>query len=160
MTKLSLRAFLAGPVLHASSTSAKRNGLTNVPPNITNAVNLGYASDTSFNPYIYRDGGGGGYINGYHVISYSDSFTTTGHINSSLTSFAHNTFAYFGYTDKTDPTKMYDFGTAATSNTGYRHFLGAPLKANIGNETNLTHTVISIWPNSMKFSKFCLSSSS
>ena len=42
---------------------------------------------------------------------------------------------------------MYDFGTTPSAKTGYRHFKGT-LAADRANETNVPHTVISIWPNS------------
>ena len=50
---------------------------------------------------------------------------------------------------------MYDFGTAPNAKTGYRHFKGT-LAANRSNETNVPHTVISIWPNSTCFLEYGL----
>lgn len=84
-------------LLNTLSIHAALTALTNVPPNLTSSENLGYATNDPFNPYMYRDGGGGGFINGFHVLSFSDSFTTVGPINGTLTSFVHNTFSYFGY---------------------------------------------------------------
>lgn len=70
-----------------------------LPPQIASVEIIDLVTDNAFNPSIYRDGGGGGYINGYNVISFADSYTTAhpGLCNSNLTSFVHNSFAYFGY---------------------------------------------------------------
>jgi len=67
-----------------------------LPPQINSVEIIDSISDDSFNPSIYRDGGGGGYINGYNIISFSDSFTTGGNVLQNYTSFVHNSFAYFG----------------------------------------------------------------
>lgn len=79
---------------------------------IANTNNLDYATSTNLNPGIYRDGGGGGCVNGLCVVGFSDTticnglFQITG--STALTnlcktvggamgmnSFAHNTFATF-----------------------------------------------------------------
>lgn len=78
---------------------AVSTALINTPINVASSQVHDYVSDANFNAAIYRDGGGGGYINGYHVISFADSFTTEapGTVNSSVNSFVHNSFAYMGY---------------------------------------------------------------
>lgn len=123
---------------------------TNVPPNATSTAQLGYMSDTPFNPGIYRDGGGGGYIAGQHIISFSDSYTTRppGQPNDSFSSFVHNTYAYFGYRNASDPTSLFDFGSVTNAN-GLQTFIPTGLVA-VGNETTAgaRGNPLSIWPTS------------
>jgi hypothetical protein len=142
--RLSVTISLYFALIHVS---AKVTPLTNVPPALSGVANLGYATNDAFNPYIYRDGGGGGLINGHQLISFSDSFTTTGSINSTLTSFVHNTFGILGYLNEADPTQVFDFGGLPNPKTGLRHFKGT-LSASLANETNVPHSIIAIWPNS------------
>lgn len=82
----------------AITSSSTSTGVHNLPINITSSVVLDYATDDEFNPAIYRDGGGGGLVNGYHVAVFCDSWTTTspGGLDDSGTSFVHNTITYMG----------------------------------------------------------------
>ena len=63
-----------------------------LPPSFT-VQDLGIANDTDF-PSVYRDGGGGGRINGKNLIVYSDTSTTTGGYNASLRAFTSTSIAY------------------------------------------------------------------
>ena len=78
----------------------KRDLTTNLPSTPAYVANLGLTSDSAFNPNIRRDGGGGGYVNGRHIIGFSDTITVNNGQHGALTdfdSFVHNTFAYMGY---------------------------------------------------------------
>ena len=81
------------------------------PPTASYVAPLGLASDPAFNTLSRRDGGGGGFVNGYHLAGFADSITqTVPDSQNTISSFAHNTFAYMGYTNYSDPTLLYDFG--------------------------------------------------
>ena len=68
-----------------------------------------YASDATGFPYVGRDGGGGGCINGKNVIVYSD--TTTTNAAGGFVNFSSNSYAFVP--NPKDPLKLQDFGTAA-----------------------------------------------
>ena len=63
-----------------------------LPPTFT-IKEIGTTNDTAF-PNVYRDGGGGGLINGENVIVFSDTSTTTGGPSGSLKYFTSNSIAY------------------------------------------------------------------
>lgn len=78
-------------VLKRGKAQNSTSAIQNIPPIVVSSVNLGYATDVEFNPNLYRDGGGGGLINGINVIVFSDTWT-----NGTDNSFWHNTIAYMG----------------------------------------------------------------
>ena len=52
---------------------------------------------TTFNelfPNVYRDGGGGGTVNGKHIIVFSDTISTKGDLKAPMTGFTSNSIAY------------------------------------------------------------------
>ncbi|KAJ4304694.1 hypothetical protein N0V90_000221 [Kalmusia sp. IMI 367209] len=61
-------------------------------------------------PDVYRDGGGGGTLNGLHLITFSDTTTTTGGIVGSMKGFTDNTIAYVGQNGQ-PINKAADFGS-------------------------------------------------
>ena len=63
-----------------------------LPPSFT-VEEIGMANDTAF-PNVYRDGGGGGLVNGKNIIVYSDTSTTSGGPSASLRYFTSNSIAY------------------------------------------------------------------
>ncbi|KAM7189448.1 hypothetical protein V8F33_010031 [Rhypophila sp. PSN 637] len=81
-------------------------------PRILNIQSLG--STTSNLPNIYRDGGGGGKINGINFIIFSDSLYTSGGVpksdNSNLVNFSSNSLAASNY-DGRAIQSLFDFGT-------------------------------------------------
>lgn len=81
--------------------SNRRRDLTgNISPTPAYVANLGLTSDPAFNPNVRRDGGGGGYVNGHHIIGFSDTITVNNGQHGALRdfdSFVHNSFAYMGY---------------------------------------------------------------
>ena len=79
------------------------------PPTASYVAPLGLATDSKFSNTAKRDGGGGGYVNGFHLVGFCDS-TTTSEQFGGVTSFAHNSFSYMGYRNTSDPTDLWDFG--------------------------------------------------
>ncbi|KIY69871.1 hypothetical protein CYLTODRAFT_442392 [Cylindrobasidium torrendii FP15055 ss-10] len=75
-----------------------------------NVTELGQATDPDF-PYVYRDGGVGGTINGKNIIVFSD--TTTTDADGNMRYFTSNTAAFF---DTTAPTQLTDFGNDGIPN--------------------------------------------
>ena len=55
----------------------------------------GHSTDPAFNPTILRDNGGGGLVNGYHVILFGDTYTYD--VFGRHTTALHNSVAYMGY---------------------------------------------------------------
>lgn len=124
-------------------------------PTPSKSTLLGYASDASFNPSLYRDGGGGGCLTmlGTCLLGFSDSFTTGGKTlmktvsdvsSKQMSSFAHNSFAAIKPKAlSASATALTDFGTA---NNGEGTLLAAPLGAVDPTEAALgAH--FAIWPN-------------
>ena len=62
-----------------------------VPFKAASVENLGFVGDSTSNPNIFHDGGGGASQNGYHVQVFADSDTTSNGFN-----FVHNSVAYYG----------------------------------------------------------------
>jgi hypothetical protein len=66
---------------------------THVPLTTSTVALLGQVSDPVSNAQgIYHDGGGGATQNGYHVMVFADSDTTSEGFN-----FVHNSVAYYGF---------------------------------------------------------------
>ncbi|KAK7183176.1 hypothetical protein DPSP01_011441 [Paraphaeosphaeria sporulosa] len=65
----------------------------NLPPKFT-VDSIGIQSSNF--PDVYRDGGGGGTINGVNIMTFSDTTTTAGGVTGSMKGFADNTIAYVG----------------------------------------------------------------
>ena len=95
-----------------------------------------YDGEATGFPYVGRDGGGGGTINGKNVIVYSD--TTTTNAAGGFVNFSSNSYAFVP--DPKDPLKLQDFGSAAKPTV--------PMEVVpwYGTE-NVTNNFI--WPNSM-----------
>ena len=66
-----------------------------------------YAGDATGFPYVGRDGGGGGSLDGKNVIVYSD--TTTTDAAGKLVNFSSNSYAFVP--NPKDPLKLQDFGS-------------------------------------------------
>lgn len=84
-----------------------------LPPKI---ANITFVGDTISNlPHIYRDGGGGGTLQGRHLALFSDGLYTTGGDpkpdNSNVVNFTSNSLACFDYNDK-GVQHLLDFGTS------------------------------------------------
>ena len=47
-----------------------------------------------FFPSVYRDGGGGGMVNGKHIIVFSDTISTNGSLEAPMKGFTSNSIAY------------------------------------------------------------------
>jgi hypothetical protein len=74
------------PVIYATTP-------THVPLATSTVALLGQVSDPVSNTKgIFHDGGGGATQNGYHVMVFADSDTTSNGFN-----FVHNSVAYFGF---------------------------------------------------------------
>ncbi|MCJ1241857.1 hypothetical protein MMC14_009863 [Varicellaria rhodocarpa] len=112
-----------------------------LPPSFT-VEEIGMANDTAF-PNVYRDGGGGGLVNGKNIIVYSDTSTTSGGPSASLRYFTSNSIAY---SNTQNPTSLTDFGSNGAPN------LGVPFQPNESAFTtanwNTKHERIAIWPGS------------
>ena len=67
-----------------------------------------YAGEATGFPYVGRDGGGGGTLNGKNVIIYSD--TTTTNAAGAFVNFSSNSYAFVP--DPKDPLKLQDFGSS------------------------------------------------
>ena len=81
---------LLGLLLADYSSALFTNNI--LPPSFT-VEEIGTANDTAF-PNVYRDGGGGGLVNGKNVIVFSDTSTTSGGPAASLRYFTSNSIAY------------------------------------------------------------------
>ena len=116
---------------HFSSTLVVRAAIR--APTFTASAYNGEA--TGF-PYVGRDGGGGGTINGKNIIIYSD--TTTTNAAGAFVNFSSNSYAYVP--NPKDPLTLQDFGSAAKPEV--------PIEAVpwYGTETCQNNY---IWPNSM-----------
>ncbi|KAI9745020.1 MAG: hypothetical protein M1818_001298 [Claussenomyces sp. TS43310] len=83
-------------------------------PPTSSVLLLGNTSSTI--PNIYRDGGGGGQVNGLNFLNWADGVTTTGGVpdseNSNWINFTSNSISYSGY-DGGGPTAIQDFGTTS-----------------------------------------------
>ncbi|KUJ09819.1 uncharacterized protein LY89DRAFT_675969 [Mollisia scopiformis] len=126
MSKLLLAlSVLSSPLVLASTP-------VNVPLATATVENLGIVSDPASNTEgIFHDGGGGATQNGYHVQVFADSDTTSDGFN-----FVHNSVAYFGFRDASNPLDEYTFGMNGT--TGDAIFTGdVPVGPITANETAL-----------------------
>lgn len=97
---------------------------------------LGRTEQDSQHPYIFRDGGGGGTVNGYNIIVFSDTITPTS--SGTMRAMYSNSIAY---SSKTNPLQLTDFGSNGIVRQGIPNF---------GDETpgfvNGKRTII--WPSS------------
>ena len=108
--------FSSSSLLSASLVCVGQALAAPVNVDITSTSSLGYATSKNLNPGIYRDGGGGGCVNGLCVVGFSDTTICNGDFQTSGTtalsntckaegtalgfnSFAHNTFATFDTAD-------------------------------------------------------------
>jgi hypothetical protein len=66
----------------------------NLPPQFT-VKSIGIQSSNF--PNVYRDGGGGGTINGVKIMTFSDTTTTAGGMTGPMKGFTDNTIAYVGH---------------------------------------------------------------
>lgn len=64
---------------------------------------------------VYRDGGGGGTINGLNIMTFSDTTTTAGGVQGAMKGFTANTFAFVGQNGQTLD-KTTDFGANGVPN--------------------------------------------
>ena len=95
-----------------------------------------YAGDATGFPYVGRDGGGGGSINGKNVIVYSD--TTTTNAAGDFVNFSSNSYAFVP--NPKDPLQLQDFGSTDKPQ------VPTEVVPWYGTE-NVTNNFI--WPNSM-----------
>lgn len=73
----------------------------NVPPTVVSTAAHGPTTDPAFNPTLLRDNGGGGLVNGYHVILFGDTYTYDAF--GRHTTALHNSVAYMGYVSPCAP---------------------------------------------------------
>ncbi|KAL9052065.1 MAG: hypothetical protein Q9162_005636 [Coniocarpon cinnabarinum] len=102
------------------------------PPEASYVAPLGLATDPKFSTTAKRDGGGGGYVNGFHLVGFCDS-TTQSEQFGGVTSFAHNSFAYMGYDNVSDPTDLWNFGNVTEAQSTYTSMNFATGSGTFGN---------------------------
>ena len=126
---------------------------------------MGYATSTNLNSGIYRDGGGGGCVDGLCVVGFSDTTICNGPFNTQgsnaltaackaagnllmgMNSFAHNTFAtfsqsYAGLTNQ-PPTTLKDYG----KHDGTNGQVTGPVLGAVNDQEKAMGANFAIWPN-------------
>ncbi|KAF2814104.1 uncharacterized protein BDZ99DRAFT_231473 [Mytilinidion resinicola] len=93
---------LAGVIVPRSGT---------LPPKFTVSE---YSNDAVGFPNVYRDGGGGGTINGKNIIVFCDTTTTDGGPSGKMIGFTSNSAAY---ANADTPTSLTDFGSSGIPKT-------------------------------------------
>ena len=96
-------------------------------------------SDTTFNG-VGRDGGGGGHINGFNLIVFSD--TETLNSNNQVIDFKSNSVAY---SNATTPTSLTDFGSNGVPDLGIPFLANESAWADANNQIG---SRLAIWPGS------------
>ena len=109
-----------------------------LPPSFS-VQGLGYTTESnSAFDRVSRDGGGGGLVNGDHLIVFSDTMTTNS--DDQIIGFTSNSVAY---SDANTPTSLTDFGSNGIP------YLGIPFTANESAWTAATSgSRMIIWPGS------------
>lgn len=89
---LGLSARTVGSSIQVEAAIERRSTV----PKVASIRELGTAYDTNF-PDVYRDNGGGGYLNGVNFVVFSDTGVTNGGPNGDLTWFVSNSIAAMDY---------------------------------------------------------------
>lgn len=85
--------------LTTALTARLANGLAHLPPRLVgDPQQLGHTKDSAFSNQFYSDGGAGGKVNGYHLLTLSDA-----RVGNSYN--VHTVYAYAG-TRNNDPTEI------------------------------------------------------
>ena len=82
-------------VLHLAGHCAGLVASLRLPPTFS-VKEIGTTFNELF-PNVYRDGGGGGTVNGKHIIVFSDTISTKGDLKAPMTGFTSNSIAYVRY---------------------------------------------------------------